>query len=253
MAYFAARSAAMGRVEPSVVAATFYNFNPDYVARFVPRCWDICPPVAVVAARYAGVDAALRRVLGSDLLISSEIAEAAELATLTARAARPDGRPIFAAHATVPWPDQPHLALWHAITLLREHRGDSHTAALVTAGLTGLEALITHVATDAGFTAEIARQRRGWSQEDWDDAVESLRERDVLGEEFTLTKNGIRLRQVVEDRTDRLALQPWHALGEDGFERFVKVAHPIYQALITQFPRAIFGSKWSVAQWPEEP
>src|SRR5512132_3432075 len=35
----------------------------------------------------------------------------------------PAGRPLFAAHATLPWPDRPHLALWHAATLYREFRG----------------------------------------------------------------------------------------------------------------------------------
>ena len=47
------------------------------------------------------------------------------------------GRPLFAAHMQLPWPDEPHLVLWHAATLLREHRGDGHVAALLTAGLDG--------------------------------------------------------------------------------------------------------------------
>ena len=58
-----------------------------------------------------------------------------------------EGRPLFAGHASLPWPDEDHLVLWHAQTLLREYRGDGHIAALVTAGLSGLEAAITHVAT----------------------------------------------------------------------------------------------------------
>ncbi len=41
------------------------------------------------------------------------------------------------------------LALWHAATVLREHRGDGHVAALVAAGLDGRQALVTMAATGA--------------------------------------------------------------------------------------------------------
>ena len=49
----------------------------------------------------------------------------------------PEGRPLYAGHADLPWPDEPLLELWHAASLLREHRGDGHIAALLHAGLTG--------------------------------------------------------------------------------------------------------------------
>jgi hypothetical protein len=58
-----------------------------------------------------------------------------------------DGRPLHAGHAELPWPDSPLAALWHAITLLREYRGDGHIIALVANGPRGLEALITCAAT----------------------------------------------------------------------------------------------------------
>ena len=48
-------------------------------------------------------------------------------------------------------PEQPHLAFWHATTLLREHRGDGHLAALLELGLDPLEALVTHTATGKGM------------------------------------------------------------------------------------------------------
>ena len=37
---------------------------------------------------------------------------------------RPEGRPLYAGHAALDWPDAPHLVMWHALSLLREHRGD---------------------------------------------------------------------------------------------------------------------------------
>ncbi|MEN3271540.1 MAG: hypothetical protein V7636_301, partial [Actinomycetota bacterium] len=61
-----------------------------------------------------------------DAIESPELIEAAELARRAAEVAceRPEGRPLFAGHASLPWPEEPHLVLWHAQTLLREFRGD---------------------------------------------------------------------------------------------------------------------------------
>ena len=42
------------------------------------------------------------------------------------RAVQPEDRPLYAAHAELDWPDEPQLVLWHAVTLLREYRGDGH-------------------------------------------------------------------------------------------------------------------------------
>ena len=54
MCYFAGRSAAMGAVGPEVVAATFYNFNLEVIARAIPRAWTLATPEQVVEARFAG-------------------------------------------------------------------------------------------------------------------------------------------------------------------------------------------------------
>ena len=134
--YFASRSAALGVVPAEVVVATFYNFSPTHVAKAIPSVWEATTPEQVLAARLDAVDAALQRLLG-DAVPSEEMAEAAGLAREAAESADVVGRPLFAAHASLPWPEQPHLALWHAATLLREHRGDGHIAALVLAGLSG--------------------------------------------------------------------------------------------------------------------
>jgi len=74
MPYFASRSAAMGAVGPEVVAATFYNFNPEVVARTIPRAWTLATPERVLEARLAGVGKALTRLLG-DHVKSDEVAE----------------------------------------------------------------------------------------------------------------------------------------------------------------------------------
>jgi hypothetical protein len=144
--YFASRAAPMGAVSADVVVATFYNFNPDVVHAAIPSSWAVAAPSAIVDARFAAADAALRRVLG-DAVESPEMSEAAALARAAAGAACCDGRPLAAAHAALPWPDDDHLVLWHATSVLREHRGDGHIAALTLAGASGIQALVMHAAS----------------------------------------------------------------------------------------------------------
>ena len=72
------------------------------------------------------------------------------------------------------WPEPPDLVLWHALSLLREHRGDGHIVALGAGGLNGIEAPITHVATGKGFVPEFGRISRGWTEQEWDEATQGL-------------------------------------------------------------------------------
>jgi hypothetical protein len=120
--YFASRVAAMGAVGPEVVIATFYNFHPGLVAHAMRDVWATVTPARMIEARYAAVDASLRRAFGDDVLGSDELATAAATLRRAALVAseHPEGRPLFAGHAEVAWPDEPHLVLWHAQTMLRE-------------------------------------------------------------------------------------------------------------------------------------
>ncbi|MEV1019306.1 hypothetical protein [Streptomyces sp. NPDC050264] len=243
MAYFAGRAAAMGAVGAGVVAATFYNFSPSLVARHLPRAWELAAPDAVLDARLAAADGSLRRLLGEDIAEDAEVAEAAGLAATAAEACGAAGRPLYAAHAALPTPERPHLALWHAITLLREHRGDGHLAALSTAGLDGLEALVTHTATGKGFTAEFACSSRGWSKQEWDAAQERLRDRGLLDTEGGLTPRGVDLRRAVEETTDRLAVAPYAHLGEAGVERLTEIGGRLTGRALSAgaFPPGVFA------------
>src|SRR6202012_6309145 len=123
------------------------------------------------SARLAAADAALTRLLGPDVIASADMTALAALLRDAVSACGAEGRPLYAGHADLDWPDAPHLVMWHAASLLREHRGDGHISALASAGLSGIEALVTHTATGKGFLPEVARASRGWSQDEWDDAV----------------------------------------------------------------------------------
>ncbi|MDQ2726832.1 MAG: hypothetical protein M3Y91_02975 [Actinomycetota bacterium] len=237
MPYFAGRAAALGAVGPAAVTATFANFNPELIAESIPRAWSLVPPTDIAAARFEGADRVLRRLWGAEIIGSAEVAEAARLARKATEACEPIGRPLYAANAALPWPSASHLVLWHATTLLREHRGDGHVAALVSAGLGGLEALISHTATGRGFTPKFARTRRGWSVETWEAAENSLAERGLLGHDKQLTARGEAMRSDIEDHTDAMASAPWSRLGEDGAERLREIGSRLSALIIDGEPK----------------
>ncbi|TDP95158.1 SCO6745 family protein [Labedaea rhizosphaerae] len=243
MGYFASRSAPMGRVGPNVVTATFYNFSPALVARHIPRAWTLASIEDILAARLAAADAATRRLL-SEAVDSPEMKEAATLARTASEACTPEGRPLYAGHAELPWPDEPHLVLWHAITLLREHRGDGHIAALVGAGLNGLDALLTHTATGRGFLPEAAQKLRGWSDEEWNAALDRLREQEILTEDNELTERGEALRARVEDATNAAATGPWLALGAESAARLYELGRAFSRQITAAgaFPDGLFAA-----------
>ncbi|WP_093875729.1 hypothetical protein [Streptomyces sp. TLI_105] len=215
--YFAWRAAALGPVGPVRVASAFYGFSPEKVARHVPAAWEVAAPADVLAARLRAVDRTYRSVLGEDVVASPELAEAAALARRAAGAAGLEGRPLAAAHAELPWPDAPHLVLWQAATILREHRGDGHIAALVAAGLDPAESLVSFAAV--GAAPEPVFESRGWSADEWNAARERLTARGLLDADGVATDEGRALRAEVERRTDELAAGPWDALGPEDTAR----------------------------------
>lgn len=223
--YFATRAAAFGPVGAGTVTATFYNFNPALVAEHVPAVWSVASPEQVLGARLRAADATLRRLLGEEIIASDEMAEAARLALRATEACTPHARPLYAAHAELPVPDEPHLAFWHAATLLREHRGDAHLAALLAAGLDPVESLVSHTATGKGMAIRWILSSRGWRRTDWEAASDRLRERGLLvaGEELALTDAGTALRAEVEEATDRMDTAPYEHLGAEGVERLTEL------------------------------
>lgn len=240
---FAVRAAALGPVGAGAVTATFYNYKHELVARHVPAVWAIASPEDVLAARVRAVDTALRRLLGEEVLASAEMAEAARLALRATEACSRSARPLYSAHADLPVPEEPHLAYFHATTLLREHRGDGHLGVLMSAGLDGLEAVVTHTATGKGMTPKWVFSTRGWTQEDWDAASERLRGRGLLEADGELTAQGVALRKEIESETDRLDRAPYEHLGAQGVARLTELGAGFAGAAVTAgaFPADLLG------------
>lgn len=227
--YFAWRAAPLGPVGEAVVTATFYSYDPAMIARHVPAAWDVADPAKVLAARERAVDRAYRSIFGATPdapddpagLDGPELVEAARLARRAAEAAHTAGRPLAAANAALPWPEPPHLQLWHAATVLREHRGDGHLAALLTADLDAVESLVSFAAV--GAASEETFASRGWSDAEWTAARSRLTARGLVTRDGAATDAGRALRAEVERRTDELATDPWRAIGAAGAERLAEL------------------------------
>jgi hypothetical protein len=229
--YFAGRAAALGEVGAGPVVAAFFGFAPAMVSRALPSVWSRISPAAALAAREAGALAAL-----TDLFQGAETAEAADLLEEAARAVPTPGRVLSAAHADLPWPADPVGRLWHAATILREHRGDGHVAALLTAGVDGCESVVWRAGLDGGNLRAVTQPARGWTDDEWQAATDRLARRGWLTADGLATTAGREAYGEIEALTNRLALGPWVALGAERTARCAARLTPLTERVWTVLP-----------------
>ncbi|HEX5303825.1 MAG TPA: hypothetical protein VFW50_43210 [Streptosporangiaceae bacterium] len=167
--YFAGRAAPLGAVNAAVVTASFFNFAPAFVGRAIPGVWELITPEEALRARLEGATAALRGLLAGQ---ESEAAAAADLLWRAVGELDFPGRVLSAANAALPVPEDGLARLWQAATVLREHRGDGHFAALAAADIDGCEAVALRCLMD--LSRENMQPVRGWTDEAWDDALARL-------------------------------------------------------------------------------
>lgn len=209
-AYFTSRGSALGQVPGEVVAAAFAVFNPAQVVAAVARGWALTDAATIRAARQRGAVAQLRRILGDE---PPGAARAAELAVRALEPLRAEGRPLFAGQRSVPLPEDPLARLWRAADALREHRGDSHTIAWVSAGLDPVEAGLLG---DVYWGLELGAHTggRGWTAEELESGADRLRARGLLDGD-RISAAGFELREGIERHTDAQVAPAVAALGGD--------------------------------------
>ena len=235
--YFAGRVAPLGSSVPAeVVHALFYNFGPGEVARHIPKVWSTTTPEAAIAAREAGCVNALRRILG-DLVHTPGLTRAVALLTKAATSAPLEGRPMYAALRTLPLPEELLARLFHTASLLREHRGDGHVAALVVEGIGGLEAHVL-LALDMGIPATTFGRIHHLPAELLTDLIDTMRERGLVEDEATFTPAGRQVKNRVEALTDELAAVPYEVLEVAELEELVTALEPLAKRLLAAQERS---------------
>jgi hypothetical protein len=229
--YFAGRAAPLGSSVPAgVVHALFYNFGPGEVARHIPKVWTTTTPEAAIAAREQGCVNALRRILG-DLLDTPHFTRAVGLLTKAATSAPLEGRPMYAALRALPLPEEPVARLFHAASLLREHRGDGHICALMAEHIGGLEAHVL-LAIDVGIPAPTFGRIHHLPSALLTDVMDKMRDRGLVEDEVTFTPAGRQAKDRVEALTDELAVVPYEVLETAELDELIAALEPLAQQLI---------------------
>ncbi|MFF4031142.1 MarR family transcriptional regulator [Streptomyces sviceus] len=230
--YFASRAAPLGRVPAQVVHAAFYSFADGEVARHIPSAWETIPPEASVAARERGSAASLRRILGEELAGSPGLLRAADLTTKAATNAPTEGRVMYAGMRTLPVPSDPVARLWHSATMLREHRGDGHVAALIGARIGGTESHVLSALEQGIYPPESFGRIHHLPKKRLAAVMDGLRERGLVDAEGHFTDAGRETKQRIEALTDELAAAPYDALSPAELDELATRLEPITAALV---------------------
>lgn len=229
--YFAGRAAPLGASVPAaVVHALFYNFAPGEVARHIPSVWRTTSPQDAIAAREQGCVKALRRILGA-LIDTPAFPRAAHLLNVAAVSAPLEGRPMYAALRTLPVPEEPVARLFHAASLLREHRGDGHISALMAEGIGGLEAHVL-VALDLGMPAEKFGRIHHLPAAQLSALVDGMRARGLVDAGGRFTQAGRETKDRIETLTDELAAAPYAVLTSAELDELIVALEPLAAALV---------------------
>ncbi len=260
--YFAGRAAPLGAADAPPVIAAFFGFAPPFVRRALPSVWNLISPADALRVREAGAVAVLRTVLGyrDGQAADPPVSAAADLLLAATRDLDGAGRPLGGPNAAISPPAEPLARLWYAATVLREHRGDGHVAALVAADIDGCEALVLRAAVDAveaggvsgGVSGGASGQRghgrrrrvsramlqpiRGWTDDQWDAAAARLTARGWLDEAGAATPAGQAARAAVEAATDAAAARPWASLGPAQTAELADLLRPVAQACAAGLP-----------------
>jgi hypothetical protein len=228
--YFAGRAAPLGLVPAEVVDALFYNFAPGEVARHLPKVWRTTTPEAAIVARQEGCAKALRRILGVHVAAPA-FARAAELLTAAATSAPYDGRPMYAALRALPVPGEPVVRLFHAASLLREHRGDGHIVALMSEGVGGLESHVL-LALAMRMPAEEFGRLQHLPAPQIAAVIDGMRGRGLIGDDGWLSERGVAVKQRIEALTDDLAAAPYESLEGDELCELMAALEPLAALLL---------------------
>ena len=227
--YFAGRAAPLGLAPAEVVHAVFYNFAGGEVARHIPWVWSVTSPEQAIAVRERSSAAALRQKIGQ-LADSPGLVRVADLAARAAVSAPTEGRALYAGLRALQMPAEPAARLWHAATLLREHRGDGHNSALVANHIGGTEAHVL-LAVSLGMKAEEFDRTQHLPQAQLGAVIDRLRSRGLLDVAGSLTDSGLETRERIEALTDDLAAPPYEVLTADEMDELIAGLEPIAAAL----------------------
>ena len=138
---------------------------------------------------------------------------------------------MYAALRTVPIPDEVVARLFHAASLLREHRGDGHIAALMIEGVGGLEAHVL-LALDMDMPAKDFGRIHHLPAAQLAAVIDGMRDRGLIGADGWLSEEGHTVKQRVEAFTDDLAAKPYETLDPAELDELMAALEPLATRLL---------------------
>lgn len=242
MGYTASRSAALGTPPAPLVTALFHGFAPAIIERALASAWERATPEAILDAR---LDLARSTIEPGVNATDVDVAALARELSLMTSGLDFAGKALAAAHFSVPAPEDPVARLWHAATVIREYRGDCHIAILTAAGLDGVSSNV--LAAAAGYVKTDQRQLRGWTEDEWQAAIDQLVTRGWVDASGAITPTGQAARDQIEDTTDRVCAagidREATARGITVEERLRAIARAIVATGAVAFPNPTGGKK----------
>ena len=138
---------------------------------------------------------------------------------------------MYAALRALPIPDDVVARLFHAASLLREHRGDGHIAALMIEGVGGLEAHVL-LALDMDMPAEKFGRIHHLPAAQLAAVIDGMRDRGLIGDDGWLSEQGRAVKQRVESLTDDLAAKPYESLEPGELDELMDALEPLATLLL---------------------
>jgi hypothetical protein len=206
--YVWGRASALGDAAPGVVVSAFAVFEPTFLTAVYRDARSKVGWADLVATRTEATAGSLRQILSD-----TDVGAAVSTLRRGIDAADGTGRPLFSGLAGQAWPKDPYGQLWRAADILREHRGDSHVAASVAAGLDGAE---MNILTELwlGMPLYSYSGTRAWPPDQLQAAAQRLQARGWLDGDV-LSAEGRSVRAGLEAQTDSAQQRIADALEPD--------------------------------------
>jgi hypothetical protein len=145
--YVVGRGGTLGPVDAAIVSAVFVFFNPAMIRERWERGLKVMSAPRAAEAFARCLHDWCDRHLGPDV----DYERLAELLGAVAFASNPAGAPLFAGWLNLKEPEDPAALALHRLNALRELRGALHAAAVLSAGIDPLVALLVKTPFMAGI------------------------------------------------------------------------------------------------------
>ena len=239
--YVCTRAAPLAPAGADAVVAAFYSINADFIRMFIDAAPKSTTWEAITAARDRAVVAGLRECVPE---VCDPLEQLAAELWGAADSLDPSGRVFFAAHRGQPRAADPLLSAWLALNCIREWRGDTHWALLVSDDINAAEAGLLHDAY-MGYPGEWIPRSRGSADDEVSVAFERLEAKGLVTD-GAVNPTGIERRELIERRTDELSAGAWQHLGASATDAFVELVEPLGGRIIDRID-ATAGDLWMPA------